>query len=69
MHDKLLDLQKMTHELLSHINRKLLQTIASSGTDTSSYEQIYNNSKKKASKVFDCDLKMLVSGRKLASKV
>ena len=59
----------MTHELLSHINRKLLQTIAPGGTDTSSYEQIYNNSKKKASKGFDCDLKMLVSGRKLASKV
>ena len=61
MHDKLLDLQKMTRELLSQINRRLLQTIAPSVTDTSSYEQIYNNSKKKSSKVFDCDLKLLVS--------
>ena len=64
MHHKLLDLQKMTREVLSHINQRLLQTIAPSVTDKSSCEQIHNNSKKKASKVFDCRLKMLVSDSK-----
>ena len=50
MHDKLFDLQNQTRDLLSHTYRKLLQTIAPSVTDTSSYEQIYNNSRKKQAK-------------------
>ena len=44
MYDKLLNLQKMTRELLSQFNRRLEQTIAPAATDIPSYVPINNNS-------------------------
>ena len=52
MQDKDLVVQKMTRELLSHSNRRLLQTIAPSATDISSYEEIYNKLEKKKNQSF-----------------
>ncbi|XP_063726959.1 transcription intermediary factor 1-alpha-like [Symsagittifera roscoffensis] len=55
IYEKLLDLQKMTRELLSQSNPRLLKDIVATAKNVQNFEPIYNDSIVKESKVFSCD--------------
>ena len=55
VYEKLLDLQKMTRELLNQSNPRLLKNIVATAKNVQNFEPIYNDSIVKESKVFSCD--------------